>query len=159
MYFFMPILVLINLQKNKLFYEVPRICCIVVFLAVLSGCQQQRNTATENEAKVDKLTLDSEMAALIFALPTHCLTIEYPNKMGQVLGSVQDLKGPKALRPIFYGCFDWHSSVHGYWSIVHLLRLHPDLDSDGKIRQILNAHITKENLAVELAFFFKIKII
>lgn len=130
-----------------------------VFLAVLSGCQQQRNTATENEAKVDKLTLDSEMAALIFALPTHCLTIEYPNKMGQVLGSVQDLKGPKALRPIFYGCFDWHSSVHGYWSIVHLLRLHPDLDSDGKIRQILNAHITKENLAVELAFFFKIKII
>lgn len=123
------------------------------FLTVLSGCQPGNKKSISEEVKTEKLTLDAQTAAMIFALPTHCLTIEYPNKMGQVLGGTQDLKGPKALRPIFYGCFDWHSSVHGYWSIVHLLRLHPDLDTAGKIRQTLKAHITKENLAVELAFF------
>ncbi|MFD2595052.1 DUF2891 domain-containing protein [Sphingobacterium griseoflavum] len=97
--------------------------------------------------------LTEEKAKVIFALPTHCLTVEYPNKMGEVLGSASDLKTPKALRPIFYGCFDWHSSVHGYWSIVRLLKKFPHLDADGMVRQQLKRHITIENLSVELAFF------
>lgn len=98
-------------------------------------------------------TLTEEVASRIFELPTHCLTIEYPNKLGQVLGNTTDLKGPKTLRPIFYGCFDWHSAVHGYWSIVRLLKLYPQLDKDRRVREILNAHITPENLEVEMAFF------
>lgn len=97
--------------------------------------------------------LNPELAAGIFNLPVHCLNIEYPNKLGQVLGSEADLKGPKALRPIFYGCFDWHSAVHGYWSIVELMQAYPELDADGRVRALLNEHITPENVAVELAFF------
>lgn len=73
--------------------------------------------------------------------------------MGQVLGSANDLKSPKQLRPIFYGCFDWHSSVHGYWSILELLQKYPNLDKDNKVRDLLNQHITAENVALELAFF------
>src|SRR5690606_2442673 len=85
--------------------------------------------------------------------PTHCLSIEYPNKLGQVIGNEHDLKTPKSLRPIFYGCFDWHSSVHGYWSVVNLLKQFPELDENGEVRNFLNSHITKQNLEVELAFF------
>lgn len=114
---------------------------------------KQKEENVGNTVKVEQLTLNEETAKRIFELPTHCLTIEYPNKLGQVLGSETDLKSPQALRPIFYGCFDWHSAVHGYWSIVRLIKQYPELDSDGKVRQLLKSHITKENLAVEMAFF------
>ncbi|WP_437917652.1 DUF2891 domain-containing protein [Sphingobacterium sp. LRF_L2] len=123
-----------------------------VILTLFSACQASKKEESQSDT-IKQSTLDEKQAQMIFALPTHCLTIEYPNKMGQVLGSAQDLKGPKALRPVFYGCFDWHSSVHGYWSIVRLLKEYPNLDADGKIRKVLSQHITKENLAVEIAFF------
>lgn len=97
--------------------------------------------------------LKIEQAQKIFDLPAHCITIEYPNKLGNVLGSDADLKTPKQLRPIFYGCFDWHSSVHGFWSIVKLMKDFPELDKNGEVRQQLNALITAENVAIEKAFF------
>lgn len=97
--------------------------------------------------------LDLQQAKIIFDLPVHCIEMEFPNKMGQVLGSTEDLKRPLELRPIFYGCFDWHSSVHGYWSIMKLLKNFPDLDSDGSVRAILRKNITPDNVAVEASFF------
>lgn len=97
--------------------------------------------------------LSIDLAKKILALPVGCLQIEYPNKLGQVLGSGADLKSPRALRPVFYGCFDWHSSVHGYWSVVKLLKKFPELDLNGEIRQTLSRHITPENIRVEMAFF------
>jgi hypothetical protein len=97
--------------------------------------------------------LEIGQAEKIFSLPAHCIKTEFPNKMGQVLGSVEDLKRPKDLRPIFYGCFDWHSSVHGYWSIAKLMRDFPGLDPDREIRTWLNQTITPENVRVERAFF------
>ncbi|MDR2389850.1 MAG: DUF2891 domain-containing protein [Tannerellaceae bacterium] len=97
--------------------------------------------------------MDISRAEKIFALPAHCIRTEFPNKMGQVLGSANDLKRPKDLRPIFYGCFDWHSSVHGYWSLIKLMKDFPALDVGGEIRALLNQTITAENLQVEKAFF------
>jgi len=126
---------------------------IVLVALVFLSCQQDKRTDAPSNMKKEKLTLDQQTAQLIFALPTHCLTIEYPNKLGQVLGGDTDLKTPKSLRPIFYGCFDWHSSVHGYWSIIKLLKDYPELDANGKIREVLKSHITASNLAVEMAFF------
>ena len=125
-------------------------CC---FTLSFIGCSQKSATSTNSLQSSELLTLTQDQAKGIFDLPTHCLEVEYPNKLGQVLGSDTDLKSPKELRPIFYGCFDWHSSVHGYWSIVELMQKYPDLDADGKVRVILNQHITPENVAVELAFF------
>lgn len=98
-------------------------------------------------------SLDLQHAEKIFKLPVHCIEIEFPNKLGQVLGSTDDLKSPKELRPIFYGCFDWHSAVHGYWSIVKLLKEFPQLDTSGEVKAILNRNITPENVSVESAFF------
>ncbi|MFV0141703.1 MULTISPECIES: DUF2891 domain-containing protein [Empedobacter] len=97
--------------------------------------------------------LHLDQAKKIFELPTHCIKTEYPNKLGNVLGSDADLKTPKQLRPIFYGCFDWHSSVHGFWSIVKLMKNFPELDQNNQVRNELNQLITAENVAVEMAFF------
>lgn len=126
---------------------------VFLFITAVISCKQPAEHNDNSKNTPEKLSLTKENAKSIFALPTHCLTVEYPNKMGEVLGSAADLKTPKVLRPIFYGCFDWHSSVHGYWSIVRLLKQYPDLDAEGRVRAQLKSHITTENLAVELAFF------
>ena len=63
------------------------------------------------------------------------------------------MKGPKALHPAFYGCFDWHSSVHGHWMLVRLLRLFPDLPEAKEIRAVLGEHLTAENLKAEADYF------
>jgi hypothetical protein len=104
-------------------------------------------------SSVNAQNLDLQQAKKIFDLPLHCIEVEFPNKMGQVLSGVDDLKRPKELRPIFYGCFDWHSSVHGYWSIIKLMKDFPELDNDGKVRDLLNKIISPENVAVEISFF------
>lgn len=78
---------------------------------------------------------------------------EYPNKPGEVLTSDRDLVPPRLAHPAFYGCFDWHSSVHGHWVLVRLLRAQPGLAAVGEIRARLAAHFTATNLAVEAAYF------
>ena len=127
----------------------------VAFLGLIACNSHKEKTPSTSSitTEVKPLQLTLEEAKKIIALPLHCLTVEYPNKLGQALGSEKDLKTPQQLRPIFYGCFDWHSSVHGYWSIVTLLEKFPDLDENNEIREKLNALITEENLATELAFF------
>src|SRR5262249_2402300 len=75
------------------------------------------------------------------------------NKPEHVLNSAADAKSPRALHPAFYGCFDWHSSVHGHWLLVRLLRLFPDLPEAKEIRTVLAEHLTAKNLQTEAAYF------
>jgi hypothetical protein len=75
---------------------------------------------------------------------------EFPNKLDHVLTGSQDIRGPRALHPIFYGSFDWHSCVHGYWTLVRLYRRFPALRE--RIAPLLDRHITPENVAAELAY-------
>ncbi len=81
------------------------------------------------------------------------LAREYPNKPGEVLTGPQDLKTPRALHPAFYGSYDWHSSVHGHWLLVRLLKLFPDLGEAAEARSRLREHLTLANLEVEAAYF------
>jgi len=78
---------------------------------------------------------------------------EYPNKPGHVLIRDADAKTPKALHPAFFGCYDWHSAVHGHWMLAHLLRKFPDLLEAKEIRAVLGAHLTSENIAAEVTYF------
>lgn len=80
---------------------------------------------------------------------------EYPNKPGHVLGGPDDLRTPKALHPAFYGCYDWHSAVHGHWMLARLLRLHPNLPEAKAIRSALGEHLTAANLKAEADYFRK----
>ncbi|MEN3322274.1 DUF2891 domain-containing protein [Mariniflexile soesokkakense] len=97
--------------------------------------------------------LDLKGANALVKLPLHCINIEYPNRLSQTLGSDVDLKSPKTLHPAFYGCFDWHSSVHGHWSLVSLLKQFPDLDNAEAIKQKLFQNISKENIEAEVVYF------
>lgn len=78
---------------------------------------------------------------------------EYPNKTGDVLSGPEAVKSPKALHPAFYGCFDWHSSVHGHWMLVKLLKDYPQHPVCEAIRKNLAINLTKENLDAELEYF------
>ncbi|TPD69770.1 DUF2891 domain-containing protein [Flavobacterium microcysteis] len=100
-----------------------------------------------------ELTL--EKANHLATLPIKCLQQEYPNKLGQLLQDATELQSPKKLHPAFYGCFDWHSSVHGHWSLVYLLKQFPDLDKRNEIIQKLKVNLSKENIQQEVAYLSK----
>lgn len=94
-----------------------------------------------------------EQANNLAALPLACIQVEYPNKLNQVLGTGEDLKSPKELHPAFYGCFDWHSSVHGHWSLITLLKQFPELKDAAIIRKRLRENISKAHIETEIAYF------
>ncbi len=77
---------------------------------------------------------------------------EYPNKLDHVMAGDADALGPRALHPIFYGSFDWHSCVHGYWTLATLLRLHPGLPEAPAIRALFDDAFTAEKVAAEVAY-------
>lgn len=80
------------------------------------------------------------------------VTREYPNKLDHVLEGPADARGPRDLHPIFYGSFDWHSCVHGYWLLASLLRREPDIPEAGAIRALFDDAFTAENVAGEVAY-------
>jgi hypothetical protein len=98
-------------------------------------------------------TMSREQASAFARLALKAIRREYPNKPGHVLNSEADVKSPRALHPAFYGSFDWHSSVHGHWMLVRLLRLFPDLPEKRDVRAILGEHLTAKNLQAEADYF------
>lgn len=80
------------------------------------------------------------------------VTREYPNKMDHVLAGPEDILGPSALHPIFFGSFDWHSCVHGWWTLWTLKRLYPDLPEAARIEALADELFTPSNVAAETAY-------
>jgi len=103
--------------------------------------------------KNDDLKLTREQASAFSKLALKGAQKEYPNKPGDVLTGALDVKSPKSTHPAFYGCFDWHSSVHGHWMLVSVLRQFPDLPEAKLIREVLTENLTAENLKIEAAHF------
>jgi len=99
------------------------------------------------------LQLTLKQANALASLPLACLQVEYPNKLNQTLGGKENLGEPKELHPTFYGCFDWHSSVHGHWSLVKLLKRFPNLEKGKEARAKLLQNISKANIEIEVAYF------
>ena len=96
--------------------------------------------------------LTAAIASKFARLALDHLTREYPNKLTHALAGPQDVQGPRALHPIFYGSYDWHSCVHGYWLILHLLETYPDLPEAERIVAVVDAHFTDANVAGERAY-------
>lgn len=99
--------------------------------------------------------LSLQQANHLATLPLKCLQQEYPNKLNQLLLDSTEIHSPKKLHPAFYGCFDWHSSVHGHWSLMYLLNHFPDLANKNEIIEKLKTNLSKENIQVEVAYFSK----
>lgn len=92
-------------------------------------------------------------AATRFAnLALACVRKEYPNKISHSLNSDADVAPPRKLTPAFYGCYDWHSSVHGHWLLARLIRTFPDASFVPSAREALRQSLTPENIAQEAAY-------
>jgi hypothetical protein len=110
---------------------------LISALASIAGAEEAATTDTTT--KFMQLALD-------------CVHREYPNRIGHTMESDDDVAPARVLHPVFYGCFDWHSSVHGHWLLVRLSRLHPNNRLVGNAREALNGSFVSDKVAVEVAY-------
>lgn len=125
---------------KQLFYFVALFA--VLSIGLCSGLRGETGTA---------LTLED--ADRLARLPLKCLQREFPNKPGETLALPADIGSPRSLHPAFYGCFDWHSSVHGHWMLVKLLKTFPGLKDRDLIRAKLAENLSAENIRGEVIYF------
>ncbi|NOQ71293.1 MAG: DUF2891 family protein [Crocinitomix sp.] len=109
--------------------------------------------AQDQSSDSDDLKLDYQSMEKFAALPLHCIETEYPYKLGQVISSDEDLRSPSDLHPIFYGCFDWHSSVHGHWLLVKAISKFPNTALSAKAIALFDKQFTVKKVKKELAYF------
>ena len=123
-----------------------------IFSPIIGSSQSQSSFYTQNYS--GEITLTAAGATHFANLALSCIQKEYPNKTGHVMiDSV--LKTPRELHPAFYGCFDWHSSVHGHWMLVRLLKQNPDLPLHKEIIARLNDNINTVSIEQEVNYFLQ----
>jgi len=96
--------------------------------------------------------LTSDLASRFARIALAHITREYPNKLDHVMNGPADVESPRALHPVFYGSFDWHSCVHGYWLLASLYRRFPSFPEAASIRDIMSTHLVPEKIAGEVAY-------
>ncbi len=128
------------------------ISTIVLLLTSTANAQVNELFITAKDGSGVELTLKG--ASHLASLPLKCILQEFPNKTSHTSNTDSDhVLLPKQLHPAFYGCFDWHSSVHGHWMLVRLLKLFSDLPEVQLIREALNKTITTDNIIKEVKYF------
>lgn len=130
---------------------------------VLLGCgeppvdQEPSSAAGEEQVSSGDESLPEPRPDIVedrFALlALSCIHRAYPNKISHVLNSDADVQSPQDLTPAFYGCFDWHSAVHGHWLLARLARLDEASPFQEPIREALSRSLTAENIAQEVAYY------
>ncbi len=98
------------------------------------------------------LELTREDASRFAKLALNCVRKEFPNKPDHVMKDMEDVRSPKAQHPAFYGCYDWHSCVHGHWLLVRLLKQFPGLPETKDIRAVLDENLAPDKIQGELAY-------
>ncbi len=101
----------------------------------------------------DSLTLNYNSAKALAEVPLACIDQVYPNKLSQVLNSDNDLKSPLDLHPIFFGCFDWHSSVHGHWLLTKFLNDYPNSEMSETISNLWDDRFSTIKVLKEARYF------
>ncbi len=127
---------------------------------VFAGCTQADAPKAETQAVTAPsvtsapIEISPQLADRFSRLALDCVQKEFPNKIARTTDTAEEIGRPKDLFPVFYGCFDWHSAVHGHWLLVRLLHVGPQ-DAAWREEAIakLDANITPENVAGELANF------
>ena len=130
---------------------------LALALGTAGGCGKEEEPEPMPMYSVDEsrqtLVLNEAGASHFARIALDCIHREYPNKLNQTLESAEFLKEPSALHPAFYGCFDWHSSVHGHWMLVKLLTLFPEMPERDEIVAGLERSLTADNILGEVAYF------
>lgn len=129
-----------------------RLTLTIILIAFLTFMRPSTSMSQTSKSKPETISITQEAASLLAKLPLRCIRQEYPNKLDHVMNDAMEVKGPRALHPAFYGCFDWHSCVHGHWMLVRLLRLYPNLPEAKEIRTALDENLSAENIKVETQY-------
>jgi hypothetical protein len=108
--------------------------------------------STPNSQMKNQQTLTEKEASHFVSLALKCVNREFPNKPEHVINNSGDVQSPRSLHPAFYGCYDWHSSVHGHWMLIRLLKTFQNLPESAQVRKALNANLTAANLKAEAAY-------
>jgi Protein of unknown function (DUF2891) len=120
------------------------------------GCSPAAPPAAPAPKPVEALAPLTEASASNFAQITlKCVQKQYPNSPGYVLNTAADVVAPEKAHPSFFGCYDWHSSVHGHWMLARLLRLFPALPEVTQIKKALGGNLSAANVKIEAAYFQK----
>lgn len=135
----------------------PLVTFAIAFVSAVSGYGQNPNSssyrgASQSKASTQTSAFDVHAAQRFADLALACVHKEYPNKIAHSMNSDADVAPPRKLTPAFYGCYDWHSSVHGHWLLVRLARRFPDAPFTPEARAALQQSLTKENIAGEVAY-------
>ena len=128
-----------------------RMIPVIVVLSLI--CTGGAVAGNQTIACLENFALTEETASGFASIALHCVHREFPNKTGHVMNDSTEVSGPVELHPAFYGCFDWHSSVHGHWMLVRLLGLFPDMPEAPDIRKALDMNLSAENILVEAEYF------
>ncbi|WP_164115963.1 DUF2891 domain-containing protein [Sphingorhabdus sp. Alg239-R122] len=119
----------------------------------LTGCQELQ-APSEQTATAQIPELRTGITTDRFAIMAlQCVHRKYPNKVSHVLAGDEDARPPHALYPAFYGCFDWHSSVHGHWLLTRILKTDANSPMRDAILAALNKSFTQKNIAAETAYY------
>lgn len=125
---------------------------IFVFVFVFCFAVWGSIVSADDLPKLGSKLTDQQVVAFA-KLALEGMDTEYPNKPSNVMVDAESVLSPREMHPAFYGCFDWHSSIHGHWMLVRLLKFYPDCSISKKIREKLDAHLTKDNLEKEAEYF------
>ena len=118
-------------------------------LTLLMGALAPAQRAAANQQPP---SLNHTEASHFAKLALKCVGKEFPNKLDHTMNDAAEVQGPRAMHPAFYGCYDWHSTVHGHWMLVRLLRLFPNLPEGPEVRRALNANLSSDHIATEVAY-------
>jgi hypothetical protein len=148
----------------KLRTNVPQLkFSLTLMLALMIWSPYTFTTASGQESEADGAvpikmprlgeTLTADQVESFARLALKNIQTEYPNKPSNIVVDAESVRTPQEMHPAFYGCFDWHSSVHGHWMLIRLLRLYPNGILESEIREKLNQNLSAKNLEGELQYF------
>jgi len=123
-----------------------------MLIASALGRAQDRHLPAQSASSPQLRGFDGEAAQRFARLALACVHKEYPNKLAHSLNSDADVSPPRKLTPAFYGCYDWHSSVHGHWLLARLARSFPDASFTPEARAALQQSLTQANITQEVAY-------
>jgi len=125
----------------------------LICLTLLPGCGDAVDDAGRpTAAALETPAFTADHAARFARLALDCVDQEYPNKIGHTMASDADMGTPRSLHPAFFGCFDWHSSVHGHWLLARFARLHPGHPDAAAACDVLERHLAPDLVAAETAY-------
>jgi len=142
----LPLRPLFPLPRSLSFVLIPSL----LLTLGLSACSRSGPSQTQS---IDSPQLTPQLASRLVRLSLDCVERPWPNKPGHILDGDSALRPPSELTPAFFGCFDWHSAVHGHWAMLRVLRHVPTIPEQMEIRRQLNAHLTTDRLQQEKSFF------